>query len=120
MSTDSSDTILKRGERLRAAREKSGLSQRELAKMLGLGINQINRYENGVNDPTSEVLVALAQTLGVTSDYLLGLSDIPQSYAGETLRPEERRLLDAFNAGDSTTVVKLLADHVRKLESEAG
>ncbi len=115
MSSNSSDRILIRGDRLRAEREKRGWSQHALGKMLGFGVNQINRYEVGANDPSSSVLGLLAQTLNVTTDYLLGLSDVPQSYAAETLRPEERDLLDAFNAGDTTTVVLLLAERVRQL-----
>lgn len=118
MSSDSVDRNLLRGGRIRAARENKGISQRELARQLGLGINQINRYELGLNDPSSTMLSRLAEALDVSTDYLVGLSDVPQNYAAETLRPDERRLLDAFNTGDTTTVVTMLTDRVRQLAAE--
>lgn len=118
MSSDSTDRNLLRGDRLREYREKRGLSQRDLARKCGLGINQINRYENGMSDAWSSILRVIAQELDVSADYLLGLSDMPRNYAAETLRPEERQLLDAFNAGDMAAVVVLLAERVRALGGE--
>lgn len=118
MSSDPNDRDLLRGTRIRAARENKGYSQRELARLLGIGINQINRYEVGAHDPSSTMLTIIAEALDVSTDYLVGLSDVPQNYAAETLRPDERRLLDAFNTGDTTTVVTMLTDRVRQLAAE--
>lgn len=117
MSSNSRDRILIRGDRLRVAREKKGYSQRELGRILGLGVNQINRYEKEGNDPTAAILAAIAQELNVTIDYLLGLSDIPQGYATADLEPDQRHLVDAYIAGDSATVVKLMSDRLRELEA---
>src|SRR5579871_2908744 len=63
--------------RLRETRERKGLSQKQLALLCGLGINQISRYENGATDPASHILQKLATSLGVSADYLLGLTDEP-------------------------------------------
>lgn len=35
------------GEKIRIARKAQGLSQTELAKKAGVGINTVNRYETG-------------------------------------------------------------------------
>lgn len=107
-----------RPDRLRAAREKRGMTQRELGNLLGVGVNQISRYEIGLNDPSAVMLTALCEHLNVSADYLLGLSNIPQTYGGEKLRPEETQLLDAFNSGDAVTVVTLLSDRIRQLAAE--
>lgn len=106
------------GDRLRAAREARGLSQRDLARLLGLGINQINRYEVSTNDPTATVLVKIAHELRVTADYLLGLSDTPQGLSSPDLQPNERQLLDAYAVGDSSMIFKLVSDRLRLLEGE--
>jgi transcriptional regulator with XRE-family HTH domain len=51
------------------------MSQEELAQLLNTTQSQVSRYENGENDPTSEVLAALARALDVSADWLLGLTD---------------------------------------------
>lgn len=58
-------------ERLAAIRKEKNLTQRALAKRVGLSVLQINRYEAGTSQPTLEVIRKLALTLGVTSDMLL-------------------------------------------------
>ena len=75
------------GERLRQARERRGLSQAELARRIETGPNQITRYENGQAEPSTIQLKRLARYLEVTSDYLLGLSDLSST---PQLAPHER------------------------------
>lgn len=105
-------------DRLRAARERRGLSQRELSKLLEIGDNQINKYENGGAEPSLRVLYRIAEQLGVTADYLIGLSDAPHGYTSAELRTDERQLLDAYTRGDVTTLNKLAIDRLRMLEGE--
>lgn len=107
-------------DRLRAARERRGLSQRELSKLLEIGDNQINKYENGGAEPSLRVLYRIAEQLGVTADYLIGLSDDPQGYTSAELRTDERQLLDAYTTGDSTTILKLVTARLHQLEGESG
>lgn len=59
------------GRRLRAAREKKGLTQLELAKRLHLGESTISFYELGKREPNYETLIKLAAELDTTPDYLL-------------------------------------------------
>lgn len=107
-----------RTDRLRAARERKGLTQHELANLCNIGIKQINRYENGVTEPNATTLTTIAQYLDVSIDYLCGLSDIPHNYPALDLRTDERQLLDAYTVGDSTTILKLVTDRLRLLEGE--
>ena len=102
-------------DRLRIAREQSGLTQHELARICGIGLNQITRYENGVIEPAAVTLGNIAQVLNVSVDYLLGLSDSPQNLSPDALRPDERKLLEAYIVGDSTAVVALLYERLEKL-----
>jgi len=57
------------GERIKAARINSGLSQDDLGEMLGISKMAISKYENGVIIPKSGVLIALAKALGVNVEY---------------------------------------------------
>lgn len=59
-------------ERLRTAREYRGLSQGDLAKRSGLQPSAISHFETGTRKPSFDNLRLLADTLDVTTDYLLG------------------------------------------------
>ncbi len=63
------------GERIVLLRRRKGFTQPELARRTGMGITTLNRIENAHQSMAMEKVVALAQVLGCTSDYLLGLSD---------------------------------------------
>ena len=70
------------GNRLRAIREKRGLSQVQLVKMIAkIGVTQdcksdaIGKYERGERFPGCYKLRDICVALNVSADYLLGLSD---------------------------------------------
>ncbi len=44
----------------------------------GVVRNTVFGYENNKREPTADVLRALAAVLETTTDYLLGLSDVPE------------------------------------------
>lgn len=60
---------------IKEARERAGLSQKELAKIIGVAPNTFHGYESGKHDPKSDLLVAIAQICNTSVDYLLGISD---------------------------------------------
>lgn len=53
-------------------REDHDLSQKELAKILNLSQRSYSHYENGTRKIPLDVLVALADFYGCSTDYLLG------------------------------------------------
>lgn len=59
--------------RLKAARDKHGHSQAELADLSGIDRQLISKYERGVKLPGVEGLAKLSKALKVSADYLLGL-----------------------------------------------
>ena len=63
------------GARLRAARERRGVTAAHLASLIGIHATVINGYEAGQVKPGVDNLRALALTLDISADYLLGLSD---------------------------------------------
>ncbi|MED4840262.1 helix-turn-helix transcriptional regulator [Weizmannia sp. CD-2023] len=64
------------GKRLSALRKQKGLSQYELADKLGYSRGQIANYEQGKREPDYETLQKIADFFDVTTDYLLGRTDI--------------------------------------------
>lgn len=65
-------------QRLRAARELRELSQLALAEMAQLQQAAVSLYESGARRPSLRNLRRLADSLEVTTDYLLGRSDSPE------------------------------------------
>lgn len=64
-------------ERIKNERIKRGLNQTELATYLGIKKTTISNYETGYSSPDNENLKKIAQYFGVSTDYLLGLTDDP-------------------------------------------
>ena len=60
-------------DRLKEARRIKGLSQAEVSRLLGVTQQAVGKWETGRSNPDPEMLVRLAEVLGTTTDYLLGL-----------------------------------------------
>ena len=63
-------------ERLIELRKERHFSQREMAKFLNISQPSYIRYENGKAEPSLENLSKIARIFDVSTDYLVGLSDI--------------------------------------------
>lgn len=63
--------------RLRDMREDHDLTQRQVAAILQMPQPQYNRYEQGLRDVPTTVLINLADLYETSTDYLLGRTDNP-------------------------------------------
>ena len=59
------------GPRIAALRKETGMSQAELAERLKISPSAIVMYEQGRREPSAQILVAMAEIFGVSTDYLL-------------------------------------------------
>ncbi len=64
---------------MKEARKAAGLTQVEVAKIIGLSQGQYSVWENGKSKVDGISISRLAELFGVTSDYLLGKVDTPQN-----------------------------------------
>lgn len=64
------------GKRIDYIRRKKGLSQKELGKAVGVEDKTIKRYENNKTNISLDMIKKIAVALDVTTDYLLGLTDL--------------------------------------------
>ena len=78
--------------RLKQARTAKGISQSKLAKLVGVHVTNISRYERGENKPTSAVLTKLGDALGVSADFLM--SGSMDEVAGKAI--SDKVLLEQF------------------------
>lgn len=83
------------GDKLRTLRNERNLSQDRLAKKVSVTRASIATYESGNRLPSLYVLVRLARALGVTTDYLLGVSNDKTSFLDVSgLTPKQIESLD--------------------------
>ena len=66
------------GTRIKELRKEFGLSQVELALRMEVTKQTISNWENENIQPSVDMLVGLANVFNVTTDYLLGLDDVPR------------------------------------------
>jgi transcriptional regulator with XRE-family HTH domain len=66
--------------RLKDIREDRDLTQREVADHLHIRQNTYSQYENGQRGLPIDTLIKLARYFGVSTDYILGLTDDTRPY----------------------------------------
>ena len=90
------------GDRLKRARQKSGLSQEQLGLRAGLEVEsasaRMNRYERGTRAPSVELMVKIGSVLNLPLTYFYATSE------------EEARLVTLFHrmpAGDKANLLRI-------------
>lgn len=72
--------------RLRDLREDHDLSQEQIAAYLGMKQPQYSRYERGIRDIPTDILIKLALYYKTSTDYILGLTNDSTPYRQSTPR----------------------------------
>ena len=80
------------GARLRERRILLGLTQQELAELIGVTYQQAHKYEKGINRIAAGRLSVIARALGVEIDYFyVGLTSTPGAVK---TTPQQRQMLE--------------------------
>lgn len=81
---------MKLSEKIYLCRKKCGASQEELASRLGVSRQAVSKWETGDAEPELSKLRALAETFGVSTDWLLSESgEVPEEVALSPLTEQE-------------------------------
>lgn len=64
------------GRQIALHRQRTGITQEQLAEMCNLSVTHISRIENGHRRPSLDVLISIADILGTTIDGLLAGNQI--------------------------------------------
>ena len=84
------------GDRIKSLRIEKDWTQEYVCKKLNISSGALSRYETGMYEPKSlELVKDFADLFGVSTDYLLGKSDIRN--------PEELKKVQFANAGGLDT-----------------
>ncbi len=81
---------------IKKLRQEKGLTQTQLADLMNIDQTTVSKWELGKATPDTPILIRLAAYFDVSTDYLLGLSQLfyPDKIKSEV--PEEQELLNLF------------------------
>lgn len=97
-------------ERIKRLRQERNWTQAELGEKINVHQKQVSSYERGVNVPSTDILIKLAEVFNVTLDYLAFNAQGQNS--NKLLNIQDRELLRRFEAVDD------LPEHYRDLARE--
>lgn len=86
-------------QNLKKMRMKKGISQQQLADVIGVSQQSINKYENHMVEPDINTLMALADYFNTSVDYLIGHTDIDhviETIQHYDLNDDEGVLIDGY------------------------
>jgi transcriptional regulator with XRE-family HTH domain len=85
-------------ERIKSARRKAGLTQRQLAQKLDVSAGAVGQWETG-SVPTTERLPTLADSLGVSLDWLLGKTPQGDEFRAVAMEKDLKLVREARRLG---------------------
>lgn len=104
------------GRRITGLREREDMTLDELAAKIGINATTLGRIEKGQTQKiNSDVLVALAREFSVSTDFLLGLTSIPErkNYDVSELGLSAQSVRNLYTQRVDTDVVNRLLEHPR-------
>lgn len=81
------------GIRIRKYRELRGLSQKELADLIGVSNSRVSNWEQGINRPNADIISDLCRALDVSPSELLDIQ-----ISTDSLNEQERKLISAYRS----------------------
>ena len=63
-------------EKLKLLRKQKGVSQRVVAEAIGVTLSAYSNYEQGIREPSNQILINLCKYYNVSADYLLVIDEI--------------------------------------------
>lgn len=88
------------GEKLAKARKEKGLTQEQLAEMIGVAKSTLTGYEKGNREPDVIKIKKLIKILEIDADYLLGTDIYAEKKDSPTLSTEHQEVLSAYDNAD--------------------
>lgn len=102
------------GDRIREARKQKGMSQKDLAELIGIQREHVTSYETGRLHLNDEMVVRFCRSLKVSSDSLLGIT-VAEKRTEFSLKIFERfKKLESLGPDKVKTALKLLDDFIEE------
>ena len=62
-------------DKLKQLRRQKGVTQKDVAEAIGVTLSAYSNYEQGLREPSNQILINLCKYYEVSADYLLGIED---------------------------------------------
>jgi transcriptional regulator with XRE-family HTH domain len=98
------------GDRITSLRKAKGLSQTDLAKEADVSREALSKYERNEIVPSVQVAARIAETLGVTLDYLIGNA---HELAVDKQTLKRIREIEALDNGTKSTLFTIIDTFLR-------
>lgn len=98
-------------ERIQNLRDEMGLSNRDVERGAGIASSSISQWRRGNGKPCLENIIRLSEFFGVSTDYLLGLSDCRKrvmSGSVLSLSEEETQILALYRRFDTINKFRMI------------
>lgn len=110
------------GERIKQARLEKGLDQLALCEKLSIEQSTLSNYENGRRIPKPDMIVKMADIFGVSTDYLLGKTDMrtPNGYSSATTAISNTDKHATLTSKDHIEIDEYIENFENELLSQTG
>ena len=105
-------------EQLQQLRKSRGLTQDDLAEILGISLSSYQKYERDAISPSYETLCKIADFYHVTTDYLLGREPATDPFDMLQLPEDQKSVAERF-ASFPDDVRAIILDAIKELAEAA-
>lgn len=105
-------------EQLQQLRKSRGLTQDDLAEILGISLSSYQKYERDAISPSYETLCKIADFYHVTTDYLLGREPATDPFDMLQLPEDQKSVMERF-ASFPDDVRAIVLDAIKELAEAA-
>lgn len=105
-------------EQLQQLRKSRGLTQDDLAEILGISLSSYQKYERDAISPSYEILCKIADFYHVTTDYLLGREPATDPFDMLQLPEDQKSVMERF-ASFPDDVRAIILDAIKELAEAA-
>lgn len=95
-------------DRLKELRTGAGLTQQDVAKLLGVERSTYVKYERGSSDPPTSTLIRLADYFGVSVDFIIGHTPSLSSVMPPKVSKNDISILEKFHSLDKMAQARIL------------
>ena len=105
-------------EQLQQLRKSRGLTQDDLAEILGISLSSYQKYERDAISPSYETLCKIADFYHVTTEYLLGRAPATDPFDMLQLPEDQKSVMERF-ASFPDDVRAIILDAIKELAEAA-
>lgn len=109
--------IINIGDNLKRLRLQKGLTQEQLAEILGVSAQAVSRWENNTSYPDITLLPGLAIFYNTSVDAIVGMDDIRKE---ETLRKIHGEINELVTKSQATEAIVLIRDSLKIYPNDSG